>query len=293
MTATSTLHALPRVTDSWSFVYVESAHIERHEYAIHVSTDQHTFALPAAQCLVLMLGPGCTLTHAAAILLAERGCGVVWCGEAGVRFYGHAMPETVVTTNLDRQVQAWASLAMQEAVARCMYRIRFPAEALPATCSIAQLRGREGQRMRDIYAALAQQHGLTWIGRDTTIPNDIPLQQAINVANSCLYGICHAAIVAVGLSPALGFMHHGNQRSFVFDMADLYKADVTLPIAFAAVAADERNIAQRVRRACRDAFHAQRILERIVPDMYAVLGLSTPQVRYSVHARTRTSEGGE
>lgn len=44
MTATSTLHALPRVTDSWSFVYVESAHIERHEYAIHVSTDQHTFA---------------------------------------------------------------------------------------------------------------------------------------------------------------------------------------------------------------------------------------------------------
>jgi CRISPR-associated protein Cas1 len=100
------------------------------------------------------------------------------------------------------------------------------------------------------------------------------------VANSCLYGVCHAAIVSIGLSPALGFFHHGNQRSFVWDVADLYKVQLTLPIAFATVAASSDNVATRVRRACRDAFFAERILERIVPDVYALFALPLPTVRY-------------
>ncbi len=108
------------------------------------------------------------------------------------------------------------------------------------------------------------------------------------MANSCLYGVCHAAIVAIGMSPALGFMHHGNQRSFVFDVADLYKVDVVLPIAFATVAEHDRNIPTRVRRACRDAFAQQRILERIVPDLYALWQLPRPGVRYQ--AVNATSE---
>lgn len=289
----TTFHGLPRVSDSWSFVYVEAARVERHEYAIQISTEHQAFCLPVAQCLVLLLGPGSTLTHAAATILSERGCSVVWCGEAGVRFYGHATPETEGSTNLDRQVQLLTAAHLKEEVARRMYRLRFPTDDLPSNCSIAQLRGREGNHMRDIYAALAQRYQIAWTGRDTTADNGHPLQLAINVANSCLYGICHAAIVSVGMSPVLGFVHHGNQRSFVFDVADLYKADVVLPIAFAAVAESETNIAQRVRRACRDLFHSQRILERIVPDIYAVLALPTPQVRYVDSKRTLSAMRGE
>ena len=100
------------------------------------------------------------------------------------------------------------------------------------------------------------------------------------MANSCLYGVCQAAIVSIGMSSGLGFVHHGHQRSFVFDIADLYKASVSLPIAFATVAESETNIAQRVRRACRDAFYTQRLLERIVPDVLGLFAVPVPGVRY-------------
>lgn len=42
----------------------------------------------------------------------------------------------------------------------------------------------------------------------------------------------HSIIVALGISPGLGFVHTGHDLSFVYDIADLYKADITIPIAF-------------------------------------------------------------
>jgi len=260
-------------------LYVESARVERCDHALQITTEHAVLRPPLTHFLVLLLGPGSSLTHAAALLLAEHGCSLVWCGEAGVRFYGHATPETVAVPLLDAQALAWASPAGRSEIARRMFRRRFATVEIADDSTIDQLRGLEGVQMRTSYARLARVHGLAWSGREPL--TDTPLQQAINVANSCLYGICHAAIVAVGLSPALGFMHHGNQRSFVFDMADLYKVDVTLPIAYATVASGGQNIPQRVRRACRDAFRQERILERIVPDIYALFGAPRPWVRYA------------
>lgn len=40
---------------------------------------------------------------------------------------------------------------------------------------------------------------------------------------ACLYGVVHSVIVALGCSPALGFVHVDHERSFVYDIADLYK----------------------------------------------------------------------
>ena len=44
----------------------------------------------------------------------------------------------------------------------------------------------------------------------------------MSAANACLYGVCHAAIVAAGYSAALGFIHTGKMLSCVYDVADLY-----------------------------------------------------------------------
>ncbi|NBU65458.1 MAG: type I-E CRISPR-associated endonuclease Cas1, partial [Chloroflexia bacterium] len=223
-----------------------------------------------------------TISHDAAVLLANHGCSLVWCGESGVRFYGSAHPETQVTTLADLQVQAYVSAHGRSEIAHRLYRMRFPASPVDPQASIAQLRGVEGVQMRSIYRTLAQQNGLAWQGRhtDDDWQAHAPLQQAINVANSCLYGVCHAAIVSLGMTGGLGFVHHGQQRSFVYDMADLYKATVSLPIAFAAVAQSDANVAQRVRRACRDAFYTQRLLARIVPDLLGLFALPIPGVRY-------------
>jgi CRISPR-associated protein Cas1 len=88
-----------------------------------------------------------------------------------------------------------------------------------------------------------------------------------------LNGLCHAAIVAGGYSPGLGFIHTGKQLSFVYDIADLYKVDITVPLAFKLVAESQTNLEARVRHASRDAFREQRLLERILPDIDQVLGM--------------------
>ena len=100
-----------------------------------------------------------------------------------------------------------------------------------------------------------------------------PINRALSCANSCLYGICHAAVVSAGYSPALGFIHTGKMLSFVYDVADLYKADMVAPVAFHVVAAGAHDLEGRVRRACRDLFHTGRILERIVPDIEQALNV--------------------
>ena len=69
------------------------------------------------------------------------------------------------------------------------------------------------------------------------------MNQALSAGHACLYGVAHAVIAALGCSPGLGFIHVGHERSFVYDIADLYKADLTIPIAFE-IAAKSRMIFQ-------------------------------------------------
>ncbi len=71
-------------------------------------------------------------------------------------------------------------------------------------------------------------------------------------------------------SSALGFIHTGKPLSFVYDIADLYKTETTIPAAFAAVAEfglDEK----AVRRKCREKFNEIKLMSRIVPDVDEIL----------------------
>src|SRR5262249_49493667 len=136
--------------------------------------------------------------------------------------------------------------------------------------TLRQIRGKEGIRVREAYAKAGRATGIKWSGRayqrDQWSAAD-PVNRALSAANSCLYGICHAAIVSAGYSPALGFIHTGKMLSFVYDIADLYKADTTIPLAFHTVAEGETNLESRIRRACRDMFQSERLLQRIIPDI--------------------------
>ena len=65
--------------------------------------------------------------------------------------------------------------------------------------------------------------------------------------HACLYGLAHAVIVALGCEPGLGFVHVGHECSFVYDIADLYKAEVTIPIAFEVAAQAPEDLPAVVR----------------------------------------------
>ena len=143
------------------------------------------------------------------------------------------------------------------------------------------MRGKEGIRVRATYARLSKETGVEWKGRSYKRERwgaGDPINRALSAANSCLYGVCHAAIVSAGYSPALGFIHTGKMLSFVYDIADLYKTETSMPAAFQAVAEHSTDdLESRVRRTCRDYFHKSKLLARIVSDVERVLTVSTEE----------------
>jgi CRISPR-associated protein Cas1 len=221
-----------------------------------------------------MLGPGTNITHAAVRALADSGCLVIWGGEAGVRLYAQGLGDTRSSRRLLRQASLWADPQTRLEVATRMYHMRFP-EPLEAGLTLRQIRGKEGIRVREAYARASRESGVPWEGRTYNRgrwSSSDPVNRALSTANSCLYGICHAAIVSAGYSTALGFIHTGKMLSFVYDVGDLYKVDVSIPTAFQMAAQGTHDLEGRVRRACRDTFHTQRVLERIIPDIHYALG---------------------
>ncbi len=270
------LHILPRVRDSLTYLYCEHCRVDQEDKAIALHDAQGKTPVPCASLSALILGPGTTITHAAIRTLADSGCLVLWAGENGVRFYAQGMGETRSARNLLHQARLWANPTTRLEVVMRMYRIRFK-DPLPDGLTLQQIRGKEGIRVRETYARASRETGVPWTGRSyhrQQWASADPVNRALSAANSCLYGICHAAIVAAGYSPALGFIHTGKQLSFVYDVADLYKADLTIPLAFQAAAQDVPDLESYVRRACRDNFYQEHLLSRIVPDLQRLLNIA-------------------
>src|SRR5574341_361059 len=262
-------HVLPKLRDSLSYVYVEHAVINRDEFAIEVNGEEGDTPIPVAGLCALLLGPGTSITHAAVSVLAENGCTVLWVGEDSTRFYACGTGETRKGYRLLRQAELVSDTEARTRVVLNMYRMRF-ADELDPSLSLPQVRGHEGVRVRKAYAEAARASGVTWRGRryDRKYWDySDPINRALSAANALLNGMCHAAIVAGGYSPGLGFIHTGRQLSFVYDVADLYKVDVTIPLAFQVVSGGTLEIEARVRRACRDRFQEMKLLERILPDI--------------------------
>ncbi|GIW07766.1 MAG: CRISPR-associated endonuclease Cas1 2 [Dehalococcoidia bacterium] len=273
------LHILPKVRDSWSFLYLEHARIDQHDLSIAAHDKEGMTPIPCAGLTALLLGPGTSITQAAMTALADTGCAVLWTGEEGVRLYGFGFGETRSAANLLRQAAAWADPVRRLAVVRRMYAMRFD-DPIGEDETIEQLRGREGNRVRSVYARWAKETGVPWTGRRYDRKNWAaadPINQALSVANAALYGVCAGAIVSAGYSPGIGFIHTGFLLAFVFDVADLYKADTAIPVAFQTVANGSSDVETRVRKAMRDRFRETRLLERIVNDLEGLFGAYGPE----------------
>ena len=269
------LHVLPKFRDGWSYLYVEHCRIDQESRAIAVIDEDGKTPVPCATLCLLMLGPGTRITHAAVSALADNGCLVCWCGEEGVRLYADGHGKTRHAHNMLRQARLWADADLRLQVVRNMYSMRFD-DPLDESLTLQQIRGKEGIRVREAYAQASRETGVPWHGRSYNRgdwSSADPVNRALSTANSCLYGICHAGILALGLSPALGFIHTGKMLSFVYDIADLYKTDLSIPIAFRVAAEGGEKSETRVRHAVRDTLRERRLLKTIVEDIRSVLEL--------------------
>jgi CRISPR-associated protein Cas1 len=264
---------LHRVEDRISSIYVERTHIDRDENAVVLINKARTVRVPAALVAVMLVGPGTRITHAAVTLLADSGTAICWVGQHGVRMYAGGLGPSRGSQLLMRQAFLVTRPPERLDVARRMYAMRFPDEDTSGL-TMQQLRGREGARVRRLYRTHSTRAGVPWERRDYK-PGDAfatgdDVNRVLSAANSALYGICHAVIVGIGVSPALGFVHTGSAISFVLDIADLYKAEYAIPLAFDLVA--EGLVTERdARTALREKITEGRLLSQIITDVKMLL----------------------
>ncbi len=267
------LKPLP-MKDRVSMIFLQYGQIDVKDNAfVLIQENEVRTHIPVGSVACIMLEPGTRVSHAAVKLAAEVGTLLVWVGEAGVRVYSSGQPGGARSDRLLYQAKLALDDDLRLKVVRKMYEIRF-GEAAPAKRSVQQLRGIEGARVRKTYELLAQRYGVTWKRRNYDPDNwdmsDVP-NRCMSAATACLYGITEAAVLAAGYAPAMGFIHWGKPLSFVYDIADIFKFDTVVPIAFQIAAKNPRNPDREVRLACRDAFRQQKTLAKIIPLIEEVL----------------------
>lgn len=267
------LKSLP-IKDRISVVYVERGNLDVLDGAFVVvdATGVRTH-IPIGAVACLMLEPGARVSHAAVVLAARVGCLLVWIGEAGVRLYAAGQPGGARSDRLLYQAKLALDDTARLKVVRKMYALRFGEEP-PERRSVEQLRGIEGVRVRKMYELLARQYGVEWKSRNYDHTQwesgDLP-NRCLSSATACIYGICEAAILAAGYAPAVGFIHTGKPQSFVYDIADIFKFETVVPVAFRVAAKKPRDPEREVRLACRDSFRQTKLLQRIIPTIEQVL----------------------
>ncbi|WP_217132960.1 type I-E CRISPR-associated endonuclease Cas1e [Leucobacter chinensis] len=267
------LPELVRARDRLTFIYLERSIVSRDANAITATDERGTVHIPAASLGALLLGPGTTVTQQAMVLIAESGSTVVWVGEQGVRYYCHGRSLAKSSKLLEAQARLVSTTRSRLRVAKAMYSLRFPGEDTSGN-TMQQLRGKEGTRIRQAYAENAKRTGVDWRGRSYKVDDfddADPINQALSALNISLYGVVHSVIVSLGCSPGLGFIHTGNERSFVFDIADLYKADFTIPLAFNLASEQQDDMGSAARRLIREAMRSGKFMQRCAADIRSLL----------------------
>lgn len=227
------------------------------------------YAIPYQAISLLLLGPGTTISHDALRLLARHGTLLAAVGEGGVKFYT-APPMGQGRSEVARaHARLWANEKARVDVARRMYAFRF-GRILPQK-DITVLRGIEGARMKESYRLVAGQHGVEWNGRhyDRQNPNaaDVP-NQALNHAATFVESAADVAVAAVGALPPLGFIHEESSNAFTLDVADLFRVEFTLPLAFAVARRVQDRpdllLEREVRKEAARQFHKQQLISRMI-----------------------------
>lgn len=268
------LYELERISDRITFLYLEHAKINRQDSAITVTDVKGVVYVPAAIISVLMLGPGVDVTHRAMELIGDSGTSVVWVGEYGVKQYAHGRSLNHSSSLLENQAKLVSNTRSRLEVARKMYQLRFPNEDV-SEYTMQELRGKEGSRVRRVYRQESKKTGVEWTRREYNPDNfeaSTPINQALTAAHQALYGLSYSVIAALGASPGLGFVHTGHDMSFVYDFADLYKAEFSIPVAFSVVSeCADGDISRRTRLAMRDSFSDGKLIKRMVKDLKYLL----------------------
>lgn len=269
-------NTLPRITDKYPFIYLERGRLEIDDSSLKwLDANGNCVRLPVATINCILLGPGTSLTHEAVKVASAANCGICWVGEDSLLFYAAGYNPTATTRNILRQ----SRLAMDEkialGIAKKMFATRFP-EAVIENKTLSELMAMEGLRMRELYVQKAQEYGVGWKGRKYE-PGKFELSditnQVLTSCNAALYGIICSCVHSLGYSPHIGFIHSGSPLPFIYDIADLYKAEYSVDLAFSlTLKMAGKYDRYMVSNAFRERVIENDLLKKIVDDIDMLLG---------------------
>lgn len=278
-----TRESLPQVKDKYPFIYLERGRLEIDDSSIKwIDSEANVVPIPVATVNALLLGPGTTVTHDAIKTATAANCAVCWVGEDSLLFYAAGFVPTADTRNLKQQIEATEPKKAVE-VARRMFARRFPDADLEGK-SLKEMMGMEGNRVRALYQAKGNEYQVGWKGRKF-VPGKFETSdltnQVLTACNAALYGILCSAVHSMGYSPHIGFIHSGSPLPFVYDLADLYKEDLCIDLAFYLT----REMAGRYNKHKVSESFRERVIDM---DLLARLAEDIPYVLGVKHARRRS-----
>ncbi|MBL8602071.1 MAG: type I-E CRISPR-associated endonuclease Cas1 [Myxococcales bacterium] len=238
------------------------------------------YAIPFQGVSCLALEPGTTVSHDALRLCARHGTGVVVVGEGGVRLYASMPFGPDRSARARKQVEHWADPHLKTWVARRMYAWRL-GEIVP-DADLTVLRGIEGARMRAHYQRLSEMYGIHWRGRryDRQAPDAADFaNQAINHAATAMYALGQVAVAVTGCIPQLGFIHEESGIAFALDIADMFRTEITLRIAFDAVRKPRRpdeTLERVVRKHAATVFRRDKVVATMIDRIKELFGVDDP-----------------
>lgn len=268
------LETLPPARERWTPLYLEHGRIEVDDASVKwIGADRTVLRLPVASLSVLVLGPGTTVTHAAMKACADSDTPVCWVGADGMRFYAFGVAPTHDNERARRQAEVACSPKRRDEVARRMFLKRFP-DVDVTNVAVKELRGMEGRRVKALYAEMGQKYGVSWKGRNYDANNwDVSdtINRAVSAANAALYALTTSVVCSMGYLPQLGFIHTAGTLPFVFDIADMYKPETTLPAAFETVSLDSKAKEEVVVTRLKSFIESTHLLSRMPKDIEKLL----------------------
>lgn len=262
-----------RLEDRVSFLYLEYCLVRQNRTGVVAYSQdddnkrEQAIQIPVSGIAVLQLGPGTSISSAAMTSCTRAGATVIFTGGGGIPAYSYSVPLTQSARWAIAQAKLVSSETNQRKAAVYLYRKQLGIELDPGETSIKVMRGIEGRMMKLKYQEQARKYSIKNFRRKVDAADAV--NQNLNLANSLLYGCAVSACNAIGVNPALGVIHRGNIRALLFDLADLYKPELSIPAAFAS--AQEDDPAEALRRRIRKDLHRYQVLKEMLSTLMTIL----------------------
>lgn len=266
------------------------------------------FNIPHQNTSLLLLGKGTSITDSAARQLADAGVVVgftgsgatpLTCGidpvfmapqgeyrpteymQAWIRMWIDEEARIEVGRQLLRHRYQWVQRAWSASRELAMHGVaiddsavsRFEAGISKASTT-EELMATEGVWARYLYATLSKALKVDGFVRQEQVKDRLTPKDTINAflthGNYVAYGLAAVSLYALGISFALPVMHGKTRRgALVFDVADLFKDAVVMPLAFLEATAGSTD--QQFRDVLIDRVHRDGVLEDIITTLQKII----------------------